>query len=279
MPVSFGWCLFLITGGIKMPEKKNVAFNFGINWKNYSDNALDESKINDAQESLDKLIGTDKIKTKSFLDIGSGSGIFAIAASKAGAKNVLGIDISQESVKTSQSNKQRFLPQSNIEFLHKSIFDENINELGRFDIVYSWGVLHHTGDMYKAIDIASTLVDSRGLLVLAIYNKHWSSPLWTCIKRFYNLSPALIQRLMVYFFGAVIASAKLLVTGKNPFKKKRRGMSFFYDIVDWLGGYPYQYAHQSQINDFVQAKGFKLIKTTSPAVPTGCNEFIFQKIT
>jgi 2-polyprenyl-3-methyl-5-hydroxy-6-metoxy-1,4-benzoquinol methylase len=261
-----------------MQNRKAVSFNFGTNWNDYSEQFLDESKLNSAADSLKELAGAGNIEGRSIIDIGCGSGIFAIAASKLGAQKVLGIDISQESVTTSLENKQKFLPQGNVDFLHKSIFDDDISKLGIFDIVYSWGVLHHTGDMWRAIDISSKLVAPNGLFIIAIYNSHWSSPLWLKIKYLYNVSPAFIRRIMIYLFAGIIAVAKFLVTGKNPFRKKRRGMSFYYDVVDWIGGYPYQYANKTEIINFVEARGFKLVKTVSPSVPTGCNEYVFQKL-
>ncbi|MGA2094199.1 MAG: class I SAM-dependent methyltransferase [Sedimentisphaerales bacterium] len=260
-----------------MNEDRNIAFNFGVNWQQFSQNSLDSAKFKDAFESLDNLIGHQNMAGKIFLDIGCGSGIFAIAASLAGASKVLGIDISAESVAASVSNKKRFAGQSQVEFLQKSVLDEDFSGLGRFDIVYSWGVLHHTGQMWRAIDAASRLAAAGGLFVIAIYNRHWSSGSWKLIKRFYNMSPAIIQRVMIWVFYGVIATAKLIVTCKNPFKKQKRGMSFYYDVIDWVGGYPYEYADADEIIAYVEKLGFKCIKLVRPVTPTGCNEFVFQK--
>jgi 2-polyprenyl-6-hydroxyphenyl methylase/3-demethylubiquinone-9 3-methyltransferase len=223
------------------------------------------------------LRGQEKIKGSTFLDIGCGSGIFAIAASLAGAKKVIGFDISKDSIEASINNKKRFAKQSDIEFFHKSIFDDDISQMENFDIVYSWGVLHHTGNMYKAIDIASELVAPQSLFVIAIYNKHWSSGAWKLIKRFYNAMPKSVRWLMIWIFYLIIAMAKLIVTRKNPFKK-RRGMSFYYDIIDWMGGYPYEYATRDHIISHLEKRGFKCIKYAKPPVPTGCNEFVFLKV-
>ncbi len=260
-----------------MDKEKNAAFNFGVNWQRFSQSSLDSRKFENAFNSLDQLIGHDKIKGGSFLDIGCGSGIFAIAASLAGAGKVTGIDISEESVAASVCNKKRFADQNTIDFFHKSIFDETIQQLGKFDIVYSWGVLHHTGNMWKAIDIASQLVLPNSLFVIAIYNRHWSSRSWAMIKRLYNISPVLIQKLMIWIFFVIIAAAKLIVTRKNPFKKQKRGMSFYYDVIDWVGGYPYEYASEEEIISYVEKRGFKCVKCVKPAVPTGCNDFVFLK--
>ncbi len=157
-------------------------FDFGVNWKNFSEKSLDQSRFNTAIFSLDKLIGGKVIKGKSFLDIGCGSGIFSLVG-----------------------------------FFRKSILDEDYNSLGEFDIVYSWGVLHHTGKMWKAIGNALELVNDNGYFVIAIYNKQRSSPLWRLIKYTYNWSPKVIKKLMILIFYWIIALAKFLLTGKNPF--------------------------------------------------------------
>jgi len=260
-----------------MNKEKNLVFDFGANWQQFSQSSLDSLKFEEAFNSLDQLIGHEKIKGSSFLDIGCGSGIFAIAASLAGAKKVVGIDISKESIAVSIGNKKRFANQNTIDFFHKSVFDDDILQLGQFDIVYSWGVLHHTGDMWWSIKIASQLVSPNSLFVIAIYNKHWSSKIWKVIKRFYNIVPAIIQRLMIWLFFIIIAIAKLIVTRKNPFKKQKRGMSFYYDVIDWVGGYPYEYADKNEVINCAERLGFKCIKFVKPVVPTGCNEFVFLK--
>jgi SAM-dependent methyltransferase len=259
-----------------MDEPKNIAFDFGENWREFSDHALDREKLASACESLEQLIPAGRLKGATFLDVGCGSGIFAIAASIGGAARVVGIDVSKASVETSLANVRTFAGRRDITFQHRSIFDPEVSQLGKFDIVYSWGVLHHTGDMYKAIDIASDLVRPGGLFVVALYNRHWSSGIWKAIKWFYNHVPGFVQRLMVWLFFIVIATAKFVVTRRNPFRRKRRGMNFYYDVVDWVGGYPYEYAGKDEILEYMACRGFKCIKYVRPAVPTGCNEFVFS---
>ena len=250
-------------------------FNFGKNWLNYSKTVRDKD-LEIMKESLIDLIGLENIENKTFLDIGCGSGLFAIAAKKLGAKKVLGIDILSDSIKSSEENKKRFDVQD-IEFKQLSIVDDQIETLKKFDVVYAWGSLHHTGEMRKAIENSSYFVKDDGLFVLAIYNKHWTSLIWKRIKYFYNISPKFIRLIMIFAFYYIIATAKFLVTRKNPFQKKR-GMSFYYDIVDWLGGYPYEYASKDEIVAIVSNSECRLIKFSKASVPTGCNEFVFKKI-
>lgn len=256
---------------------EEIKFNFGNNWKDYSNSVLMESNLKEAVDSLDNLVGKDLISNKTFLDIGCGSGLFSIAAVKLGAKTVLGFDLSKESVDVSKQNTKRFLgEEADIKFFQRSVFECTPDNIGKFDIVYSWGVLHHTGDMWSAILNSMNLVEDKGLLVIAIYNRHWSSPIWKRIKYIYNISPLFLQKIMIFVFYFIIIVTKFLVTFKNPLKLKR-GMKFYYNVIDWVGGYPYEYATQEEIIQFCKNKNFNLIKTVKAGVPTGCNEFVFQK--
>jgi hypothetical protein len=136
--------------------------------------------------------------------------------------------------------------------------------------------LHHTGAMWQAIRNAASRVEpEKGMLVMAIYNHHWTSSIWKQIKYLYNSSPRYIRWFLNHLFGLIIYIAKLLVTRQNPLKKER-GMDFWHDVIDWLGGYPYEYAHITDIVSFVQALGLEVERTVKPRVPTGCNEFVFR---
>jgi len=164
--------------------KNNVKYDFGVNWKNFSLNSLNDKGFKEAEISLKNLVGEKNLKKKSFLDIGCGSGIFSLAAKKIGAKKVFGFDISQNSIEAAHFNKEKFAKNDYVNFFQQSILDINYKKFGLFDVVYSWGVLHHTGNMYKALDNSSELVNVNGLYVIAIYNKNWSSPIWKLIKYF-----------------------------------------------------------------------------------------------
>ena len=67
-----------------------------------------------------------------------------------------------------------------------------------------------------------------------------------------------------------------MATGVNP-SKKERGMSFFFDVVDWVGGYPYEFASIEEIIKIGLALGLECKKTISANTPIGCHEYIFIK--
>ena len=74
----------------------------------------------------------------------------------------------------------------------------------------------------------------------------------------------------------MIFIAKFLVTRRNPLAKER-GMDFWFDVVDWVGGYPYEYARPEEVEQHVTRLGFTLRERVSATVPTGCHEFVFER--
>ncbi len=259
-------------------------FDFGENWKNFSQNALTDERLEQSKQDFRKLTEGIDLVGKNFLDIGFGQGLGLLNAATLGAK-ITGNDINPKCAEVLKFNQQRFpnLKNENFSVVVGSILlPENVekirqkNQNQNFDIVHSWGVLHHTGNMRNAIENATSLVAEKGIFILAIYNRHWSSLPWLLIKWFYCHVPSFVQKGLDYVFYPIIYTAKFLVTGKNPLKKER-GMNFFHDVIDWVGGYPYEYASIDEMQKMMASLGFEMLKAVPAEVPTGCNEFIFRK--
>lgn len=254
-------------------------FDFGRNWESFSDKLLEPPRIADAARSLQSLLQRENLRGMTFLDVGCGSGLFSIAAHELHAAKIVGIDVDPRCVAVSRRNAQRFTPDAAISFEQASALDpDRLAALGIFDVVYAWGSLHHTGAMRRAIINTSKQVAPGGTLVLAIYNKHVTSPAWKAIKRLYNRAPGAAQYLMAIGFAPAIYTAKFLATGRNPLTKER-GMDFWHDVIDWIGGYPYEYATREEIESFMKANGFTLRRCVPAQTGIGCNEFVFQRST
>jgi 2-polyprenyl-3-methyl-5-hydroxy-6-metoxy-1,4-benzoquinol methylase len=276
-------------GQLKAP--KEMRFAFGKNWSRFL-SLLDNERITEAERSLVGMLGMPNLKGISFLDIGSGSGLFSLAAKRLGATTVRSFDYDTTSVACTQELKRRFFPDDQSWTIEKgSVLDDAyIRSLGSYDIVYSWGVLHHTGDMWRALSNAIGAVKPGGRLFIAIYNDQGAtSRRWLAVKRLYNSGPAPIRAGLLIIVGGYYALRKvlrrLLFRGKTRGlswwreKRKQRGMSVWYDLVDWVGGYPFEVATPEQVFDFCRARGLILCRLETVGGKLGNNQFVFEKTT
>ena len=267
-------------------------FAFGENWRSFLE-TLDDERVAQATSSLASLLKLapedNPLKGKTFLDIGSGSGLFSLAAHRLGAI-VTSIDYDPQCVACTTELRQRYGGDSSAWTVQQgSVLDvEFMQSLGRSDVVYSWGVLHHTGAMERAIRIASHCVESGGLMAIALYNDQGgTSRRWHWIKTTYNRLPSMLQPLWVIKIAGIyefkFALARL-VRGKNPLpfsdwraKKHDRGMSVWHDWVDWIGGLPFEVARPEDVVVPLSDEGFELINLKTVGNGWGCNEYVFRK--
>jgi 2-polyprenyl-6-hydroxyphenyl methylase/3-demethylubiquinone-9 3-methyltransferase len=263
-------------------------FEFGKNWSRFL-TTLDDQRIAEAERAITGMLELPDLTGKRFLDIGSGSGLSSLAARRLGA-SVHSFDFDPHSVACTTELRRRYFPQDDSWKVEEgSALDADyVRSLGEFDIVYSWGVLHHTGEMWKALENAQIPVAAGGKLLLAIYNDTGSQAArWRWIKKTYNQLPRLMKTPFAIAVSAPEEAKSLIrsVVKGRPGEyvrtwtqyKQVRGMSHWHDLIDWVGGYPYEVAKPEEIFDFYRARGFTLTKLKCGAVGLGCNEFVFQK--
>jgi len=265
--------------------EKGKRFEFGKNWSLFLE-TLDEERMREARGSLCQFLGAQDLNGRTFLDIGSGSGLFSLAAKQLGS-SVRSFDYDANSVKCTETLKQRYFPGAkDWEITPGSILDRAfVESLGSFDICYSWGVLHHTGHLWHALFNAQIPVKKGGLLFVAIYNDEGIvSAFWKIIKRLYCSHPAPRALLTAMFFSIFFLAGLLAdIAGlKNPAKryeehKKHRGMSLVHDWRDWLGGYPYEVATHETVASFLGNLGFEQVVFKKPPIGFGNNQFVFRK--
>jgi len=260
-------------------------FAFGENWRRFL-SVLDERRIVRAEGSLRRMLEVSDLRGKTFLDAGCGSGLFSLAARRLGAR-VHCFDYDPQSVACAQELRRRYYPlDPDWRIEQGSVLDTDyLDGLGSFDVVYSWGVLHHTGAMWQALDNAAGRVAPAGTLFIAIYNDQGKiSDRWRAIKRTYNRLPGglrFVVTIPVLVHLHWRRTLKDFLRG-HPFETWRsvgqeRGMSAWRDLIDWVGGYPFEVAKPEVILDFYLRRGFTLRRLATCGGSLGCNEYVFVR--
>lgn len=263
-------------------EDPDLRFAFGRNWRSFL-KALDDHRIDEARRRLCESLGRDDLHGVRALDIGSGSGLSSLVMHQLGA-DLVSFDYDADSVACTEELRRRYAPgATNWQIMQGSALDPAFMAgLGHFDLVYSWGVLHHTGSMWPAIELAEACVAPQGKLLLALYNDQGRrSRAWHAIKRIYcNSAPG--RWLVGWVFYPLFAAYALWQdlrhfhapgTYAREYAKKR-GMSLFHDWRDWLGGFPFEVAKPAAVERKLAARGFTLQRETLTR-GMGCNEFVF----
>jgi 2-polyprenyl-3-methyl-5-hydroxy-6-metoxy-1,4-benzoquinol methylase len=266
-------------------EAAEVRFEFGRNWNRFL-GVLNDERIHRAEESLRKMLGVDSLTGKTFLDVGSGSGLSSLAAARLGAERVHSFDYDLESVACTRELKQRFFAGEALWTIERgSVLDvDYLRRLNQWDVVYSWGVLHHTGAMWQALENVVDLVQPGGTLFISLYNDQGAlSRFWKKEKLFYNRARAAQIIAVSLFVPAFIAGSFItdVLHLKSPLRRYRRldrGMSIVYDWLDWLGGYPFEVARPDDVIRFYKERGFEIRQLMTVSGKSGCNEFVFRKL-
>ena len=262
-------------------KKEKITFSFGKNWEEFISRNFSPERVEISRKCILEFLGLSNLSGRYFLDVGCGSGLSSLAALKADAAKILSFDVDPYSVKTTEKLREMEGNPSNWTVLKGSILDKNfLANIDPADIVYSWGVLHHSGKMWEALENTANLMKKDGLLYIALYTTNNKSGYWLKTKKRYNRASTLGKKWMQFTYMVRYTIVPQLFRLKNPLAyirnyKQSRGMSYLTDLKDWLGGYPYEDAKIEEVFKFCRNKlSLELIN-----IKTGeaCTEYLFQR--
>lgn len=267
-------------------KSEDLRFGFGANWADYIDKNFSDERVEISRRHLLAFLKLEDLKSKTFLDIGCGSGLHSLAAWRSGAERVVSFDYDQHSVATTKKLHELSGSPKNWVIMQGSVLDEAfMDSLPKSDIVYSWGVLHHTGNMWEAIKNAARCVHRSSVFYIALYSTDvYVDPpaeYWLKIKREYNFASPMKKIWMEWRYAWKDSIKGCLIRGKNPLAHMReyrlsRGMSYWHDVRDWLGGYPMEFAGNKETEIFARKElNLELIHIKAGE---GNTEFLFRPV-
>ena len=275
----------------KVSAHANSPFAFGKNWQAYAAK-ISQPQILEAEKGLLRLLDLENVKGRRFLDIGCGSGIHSLAALRLGVRELVAVDVDADSIATTRALLEENAPGGPWRAEIISVFDLNPSQMGAFDVVYSWGVLHHTGDLLRAIRCAAAMVGEKGWFIFSLYRRTWMDSFWRWEKRWYAHASPAVQSLARNAYVSLFR-LRFRMTGRsfqhyveNYFQN--RGMDFYHDVHDWLGGYPYETITPAEVESVMQVLGF--IPTRLPSqnrgflgrnlgiFGSGCDEYVYRRV-
>lgn len=141
-------------------------------------NDISKKRFNIYYSYLKKFCEFEDHSGEKVLEIGCGIGTDSVEYAKHGA-NVTALDLGQDQVDLTKLNFK----------LHNLNYDEisigNVEDLKFddevFDLVYCFGVIHHTLDMQKAIDEIYRVLKKDGEAIIMIYSRGWKHYLKRCL--------------------------------------------------------------------------------------------------
>lgn len=267
-----------------MNQEVEQRFEFGKNWHDFIQKNYDQEKVAISRNHMLKFMGRENLNGLTFLDIGCGSGLHSMAALQSGVSSVHGFDYDSNSVAATRYVQEQAGNPGNWTAEQGSVLDDAYMErLPMYDMVYSWGVLHHTGEVWHAIKNAAGRVKPGGLFYIALYSAdvqiNPTPQFWLDVKRKYVSSGWMTRRFMDlwYVWRFELHRNPLflpLFLKKMRDYKKSRGMNVFTDIRDWLGGWPMEFVFDADAIKFCEKMGFRLEKIVTGEANT---EFLFVR--
>ena len=230
-------------------DKEKVGRFYDVVWTEY----IPEYEATEKHWEI--FFTADEVRGKSVLDAGCGTGIFSIIFANKGAGQVTGIDISEGSLQTARSLKDK-AGLTNTRFqiedmLQLPFADES------FDIVWAWGTVHHTTDPVRAIQELIRVLKKGGFILLAVYTRTRLTFVHEIIRKTLIRTPkrlwTFLSKVMAFFLAPVVFLFKKR-------EKSRKGEKLEELILDWYFVPIRFYYKPEEIKELLENQGFTIEK-------------------
>ena len=262
-------------------ENRVDRFGFGRNWLDYQ-TSVDAARLAAARADIEAWLGISSLVGKRVLDIGSGSGVHSLCLHAMGAAELVSFDFDADSVQATTLLHAEAGSPASWTVLRGSVLDAAfLTTLGTFDLVYSWGVLHHTGQMRQAIAHACGRVNAGGTLFISIYAKGQNFAADLALKQRYHVASRSGKRRMEFEWIADQyrhRSASGLAPEGWWAEGRERGMDPYWDLVDWLGGLPYEVATVDELTTQLRACGIATHRVRECPGDGGCHILVGERV-
>ncbi len=185
------------------------------------------------EERISKL----DFKNKKVLDIGCRDGFFCFYAERKGAKEIIGVDNN-----VSKGALEFLIPHFNsrVKMYEKNLYDLDVKDFGKFDIILFFGVLYHLREPFSAIKKCSNLLFDNGLLLIEtatienietiplIYIPVKNSPFEETSCSLFNINGLLITLKSLDF--EILSLDKFIIRKFSILKKIIKNFLFFFNI-------------------------------------------------
>ncbi|MFQ6107920.1 MAG: class I SAM-dependent methyltransferase [Candidatus Aminicenantales bacterium] len=171
----------------------------------------------------------EEVLNKSVLDAGCGTGVFSIIFARMGALSVVGIDISKRSLERAQRQADQ-LGLQNATFQKVNMLRLPFTD-ACFDIVWSWGSVHHTADPFGCLAELIRVLKPGGSLLVAVYRRTGLTFLHETLRK------GLIRLPSKYWIPFSRFLSLVAAPGISLFKKRdksRKGEKLEQLLFDWF---------------------------------------------
>jgi 2-polyprenyl-6-hydroxyphenyl methylase/3-demethylubiquinone-9 3-methyltransferase len=212
-----------------------------------------------SREHLEGFFENGEVRGKSVLDAGCGSGVFSVIFAEKGAV-VTGVDASEKAIEAGKELK-RERGEENVEFMRADMLDLPFRD-SSFDVVWAWGSVHHTERPMHALDELLRVLNTNGVMLLALYRKSRLTPLHGILTRIFSRAPLAVQPFL----------AKLMALMLYPFvalfrkrEKVRKGETLEHLVLDWFFVPARRHFDPDEIRSYVEARGLEVERVVDAA--------------